>query len=484
MKRIITYSITFLAIIGISVIISTSSLVIQFVVISSLALTCLPFIIALQRKYIDIFAPIWFFGILYTIGYGYKAALIVFSPEDFITFPRYFPKDLEFIIYAFFLSLLGLAAFYLGYFTRFYKLITNCLPSLGDNVIGEKRLCYASLFGISIGIIALLVLMQSISVQLDWESILTILFNVAIRNAIMSQLIGNGFLFFLLTLVPFFALVYLYYVLRKRTKRSVAWIVALLTFTAAILSTSILGARMLLMGLMIGTTTLYNYRVRRINLLTGLILIVIAGWLAGILGVMLSSSYSTFFAVSFYDIILRFSATFEFFDDFVTALVHIKDFFGGATIFEDFVYTYLPRAIFPWKPLIYGQVKLQEAILPGLYAESGFANTMTMGILAEGYANFGVAGVLLLPAVLGIFLRGLYEKAMKEGGLYLVIYGFTLGSMLNTLRGFGSYIIASLILIATCWLFYKAPLALPVAGRRDLVRRQSHEVGVDGSQPF
>ena len=482
MSQLIIYSTAFLILIGMSVAISISSLAVKFFVISSLSLLCLPFITALQRKQLDIFAPIWFFTILYTLGYGYKATLIIFNPEDFITFPTYFPNDLEFITYAFFLSFLGLIAFYLGYLSQFYRLVIKYLPHLGTTTIHEKRLCFASLFGISIGILAFLALIQSISTEIDWKNVPSILFNAVIRQAIMSQLIGHGFLFFPLTLVPFFALVYIYYILQKDIRTSIDYIIALLIIAIVILAVGVLGGRMLLMSLLIGVATLYHYRVRRIRILIGLALMLIAGLLAGILGVMLTSPYDTYPGISFYKMSRSLSATFEFFDELVTAIVHVKGFFGGVTILEDFVYTYLPRALFPGKPLIYGQVKLQEAILPGLYAESGFSNTMTMGILAEGYANFGVPGVLLLPALLGIFLRGLYEKARKERGLYLVIYAFSFGSMLNTLRGFGSYIITSLIFIGVCWLFYKTRLGLPVPQRQGLVRSQTHGFETSGIQ--
>jgi oligosaccharide repeat unit polymerase len=450
----------------VSLFVSLADLWLKIFIVSSLTVVSLPLLMVLQRRQIDIFEPLWFFAILYGISYGYKAASIIFNPSEFITFPQYFPNDIDTILYAFFLSLMGLIAFYLGYFSNLMYPLMKYLPSLGDKFVTQRRLYIASITGIFVGNI-LVVVFASITLRdLDWRNML---YNPLVRSELMANLFGKGWAIVFMTLTPVYALGYYYCTLSDgiRLTRLPAFLLVLIMGALPIM---IIGNRLLFLGLLVSLMVMYHYRVKRIGSLTVLIFMIVITWAAGALGILLAPrDYSM---VSPYDIARRLSGTFEFFDHFVTALANVHDYYWGLTILEDLMITYLPREIFPWKPIIYGQMRLQEAILPGLYAGGGFSSTMAMGVLAEGYVNFGLMGIFLLPFVLGMILRLLYEKMKKDGGLYTVIFAFILGSMLLAIRGFGSYIVMILVVICMVWLFYKLHLAVPKAIKRGLLLKE------------
>jgi hypothetical protein len=56
------------------------------------------------------------------------------------------------------------------------------------------------------------------------------------------------------------------------------------------------------------------------------------------------------------------------------------------------VYTWLPRAIFPWKPARYGNEIVQDMVEPEFIDSEGA--TFPPGILVEAFCNFGYPGLL------------------------------------------------------------------------------------------
>src|SRR5262249_52886563 len=76
----------------------------------------------------------------------------------------------------------------------------------------------------------------------------------------------------------------------------------------------------------------------------------------------------------------------------------------------------LPRALFPWKPTIYGAVRLQAQAMPESVPPDGvLASTYPISMFGEGYANFGIPGLLLVGLAVGIILKLLYSRALQAG---------------------------------------------------------------------
>jgi oligosaccharide repeat unit polymerase len=124
----------------------------------------------------------------------------------------------------------------------------------------------------------------------------------------------------------------------------------------------------------------------------------------------------------------------------------------GSTWIEDVVYTYIPRAIFPSKPTIYGTVRLQTEVAPSLTpAGDQFASTFPIGVFGEGYANFGFIGVPLTLFMLGVILKYMYnyclnlivEKNLGTTQLFFILtYVALAGNPLGYLRSFGQFLAA------------------------------------------
>jgi hypothetical protein len=85
---------------------------------------------------------------------------------------------------------------------------------------------------------------------------------------------------------------------------------------------------------------------------------------------------------------------------------HEFGFRYGAVTLSD-VWYFVPRALYPAKPFAYGQMTINELLFPGGAEESGF----TAGFMqwSVGYADFGLAGVLLSGFVTGFIAKGAYE---------------------------------------------------------------------------
>jgi hypothetical protein len=132
----------------------------------------------------------------------------------------------------------------------------------------------------------------------------------------------------------------------------------------------------------------------------------------------------------------------------VNAIARVDDFLWGSTIAEDLVFTYLPRALWEGKPVIFGYVAAQEAITPGLYADFLGRATYPSGLLAEGYVNFGVAGSLLAAAAVGALSRGLFVSARHGKAAYcLLLLAWLEANMVNLFRGVG-FLAPQLVLTA------------------------------------
>jgi oligosaccharide repeat unit polymerase len=434
----------------------------QMFIASTAGLVVLPFIFFLNRRHVDLFEPVWFFAILYTIGYGYKLALISANPTAFFTFPQYFPELAHregVVTLAFYASLLGLAAFYIGYFSNFHRRLVKLMPTMGDRDIAGNRFACVSLIGFGLGVLSLIYFTGLAGVIISPSA----LFSAEVRNAILGQLLGRGISFFFVFLMPMFGLAILYYTMRSKGARR--RLLSGAVFLVTLFTMAFIGGRIQLLGFLVGAFALYHYRVRRLSLRTQIALMLTVGLAGGILGILLAPE--TYSVRSPYDIVRRLSGTFDSGDQLVIAFDRIENYYWGQTIVEDVAITYVPRAVFPSKPIVYGTTRLQEAVLPGIIiSEGGYGGTFPVSVLAEGYANFGLAGLMLVPFATGALLRALYEKSQAHGGMNTVILALALGQALGALRGFGAFLAGIIFVMAVSWLFYifRVPIRAPARG--------------------
>lgn len=116
----------------------------------------------------------------------------------------------------------------------------------------------------------------------------------------------------------------------------------------------------------------------------------------------------------------------EYFDYYPNAAMYYKDYFSGAInlfygeVIASSFWAYLPRALFPEKPYVYGILHVVEIYYPG-GAESGNTPAFYGGV--PQFADFGIIGVLvfsltnLSPVLYFVGLRyALKDKAFLNYG--------------------------------------------------------------------
>jgi hypothetical protein len=91
----------------------------------------------------------------------------------------------------------------------------------------------------------------------------------------------------------------------------------------------------------------------------------------------------------------------------------VMDFQYGRT-FLPAVTAWIPRSIWPDKPVVsFGKV-FAETYFAAVYAGTGSAASVT--VLGEGYVNFHVAGMLWTALGIGVVMRLIYEYTMRRVG--------------------------------------------------------------------
>lgn len=146
------------------------------------------------------------------------------------------------------------------------------------------------------------------------------------------------------------------------------------------------------------------------------------------------------------------AATFDMSEMLQSTIHNVREYDYGFSWLEDILYTYIPRAIFPDKPVIYGSVRLQGLVSPSLQPEDNLVNaTYPIGAYGEGYANFGVPGAIGLLFLIGISARWIYSRCLcvlSDKNIqwhrfyYLLLYFLFYANALGYIRGFGQLLSA------------------------------------------
>jgi hypothetical protein len=108
--------------------------------------------------------------------------------------------------------------------------------------------------------------------------------------------------------------------------------------------------------------------------------------------------------------------SFDMSEFYHTALHNIRTFDLGWSWVEDLFLVYLPRALFPWKPTIYGAVRIEAQAMPGSIPPDGIMSaTYPISMFGEAYANFGIPGLFLVGLGIGMILKLVFYGALKAG---------------------------------------------------------------------
>lgn len=378
---------------------------------------------------IDPFEPIWALSVLYGFTYLIVPGLSAARPDEFASLEGYLDAPPGTWQVASWLAALAFLCLLVGYFGPLSRAPARAGPCQrgpdGDRHIAPLA---AALFVLGVASVALaLVVNDGFSVPLSE------LVTGGLREETVKSYSGRGYLSlgfaFLALSIPCAAV----RACRRRSWRDWA-LVALAAAIAELLLAGIVGSRLLALGVPVAVLVVVHYRLRRLR--AGL---VAAGAATlALLGVVVAAARGTGSVADPIAAVGTLGLTLDGFNFLVNALARVNGFLWGATFFEDAFLTYFPRAIWEGKPTIYGVVSAQEAIVPGLYADFQGGATFPPGILAEGYVNFGLAGVLLLPVAVGAAFRAAYACLLKEQSAFSVLLmGWLLANLVTLFRGFG-----------------------------------------------
>lgn len=231
-----------------------------------------------------------------------------------------------------------------------------------------------------------------------------------------------------------------------RPSRLRAAVCALVLLAAMLALGGPIGSRLFALSLPVSVVVVVHLHYRRISELQA----VAAGGLilgAGVLVLVLRGGAGDGGALGSVGLL---ALTLDGFNFLVNALDPEAPLLWGRSLVEDGLLTYLPRGLWSGKPEVYGFVGLQDQVVPGLLEDFGGASSATfpVGLLAEGFLNFGAAGVLLLAWFVSAALRRVRDVTMNERSAFAVILlSWLVPNQLSLLRGLGQFLASMAVVV-------------------------------------
>lgn len=388
----------------------------------------------------SLLSPAIFTTLLFLVAYTWRPVLYIVDPFRATVFADYHsnfePERVAGLMLA---CAVGIAAFNLGFGARWGSRIAARLPELEWRnpwyVMALLLLCALLAF------IALRHAVAAANIQSLWA------LGVTLRRSVMQNFEGNGpLLFFVTNLQLWFLTAAMLYIASRGYPFAGRRI--LLIFVVGLLLMGILGylmllSRTLLLSLIALCPLIVHYYVRRISFATQLIFIAAVAVLAGILGLFMIGTLAKSANRDAFELaqalMWRVSASFDQFEDLYLALSKTFDFHLGLSFLQDAILTYVPRALWPGKPEIFGFLLLQNDLMPSLYQIARLTATYPVGFMAEAYMNFGLAGFVLAPFSYGMVLRIFAERGINAKSGYALLLLPALSANIGIVRSLGGF---------------------------------------------
>lgn len=419
-----------------------------------LFLVLLPFIRAWRNKTFDIFESINIFVVVFFLAYWLMPLLRYW---DFGAFSNDFAIKMgitrEDIKFGLCVAIMGLIFFYLGYYSRIGKFLARLLPKLPTNIYKENvrlLVCICLLVGGAIWLYFFKI--GNFSIKYIYANRATII-------------IGRGMLYHTMVVSLYFAsMVSFSYLIKKikgRFMKKLAYLIPVMTAIPFL----IFGGREKILIFLLVPFIIWHYTVQKLSFKKIVIVSVFV-----FIFIVLFGYFRAAGNLNFKDIkrLLASEASAQFSYSEIALMVYkyypeSHGFYHGKLMTQDFL-IFIPRVIWPGKPINYGSQLVQLDILPQLAdIETGFGTYEAFSPLGLGYADFGIAGAAFAMFVCGFIWRGIYEFFKRSDtrnpysvmifGLMIVmlpkIAGGFMGSILN---GIILWIIPLIILLKLCGL--------------------------------
>ncbi len=376
--------------------------------------------------------------LLFLLGYIWRPLLYLIDPYQAVVFREYHDQfDPGMIALLMLAATVGIFSFNMGFRMRLGGRIAANLPELE-----WRNRWYVIAFLVTAGIIAVIVMRQFLAAA-NVPTLFAI--SVDVRRTAMANFKGNGpLLFFVTNLQTWFLMAtMLFLALKGRVARGrkLVLILACMLFVLGLICYVALLSRAGIVSLIIMLPLIIHYYVRPVSMTVQLLLLSVLAAVIGLVGLfmvgVLASSVSLDFGALVGAILWRISGTLDQFEGLYLAVERTANFHFGSSFLQDAILTYVPRALWPGKPEVYGFVMLQNDLMPSLYQFAGLTATFPVGFLAEAYMNFGVAGFVIGPMFYGLLLRVFVEKGRDPRSGYALFLMPILASNIGTIRSLG-----------------------------------------------
>lgn len=387
-------------------------------------LISIPIVMGVSSRKFDIFDIINIFLFLYFMAFFVKPILILID-EDFVVLKHLYPGGKYFDL-SLLAAIIGLLAFYLGFYSRFRREKTKGYFNKG-NIYNSSHAIVVIFMSIIGGIGGYLYLVYS---------------SGGLTNFITSAFISRGELFvgkgyvliisFFLWLAVATCVSYLYHKRSKFYKNLLFYII----FILILLIQSSYASRTAFLSVILIPVIYFHFRYRKINEIKALVLVILLFALLTAYDVYRQPDIGiSKYAGPLKDIIkTSVGSVFVEIDNFSIILEHIptkRDFFYGQVELESLIYPWIPRAAYPEKKIMWGTNLIQEIYIP-IYLFTSYS----VSILGPGYADFGWFGIVMNMFFLGFISKYLYLKFKQnrynDGNLF--IYIFFICNIVNIIR--------------------------------------------------
>lgn len=427
-------------------------MIISFSIVAILTIMLIAFVVPFlvswwQKRKVDPFEISIIFTINYFLGFWLKPLMAIVDPEKYSA-PWYQRASYSesAIISGLFLALLGIIAFYIGYYyLRWGEKLSRYLP-IPSWPWKAGRVW----------------LVLAVSCLISFETFLYFLergqyslaYLVLNRGEVVSGVGLIGWLFTFSTILGF--LVFMVFRMQPRTNRAVRTLSVLFAVAIALGVLSIFGSRGNLL-LVIGSALMVrHYCVKRFSLTQaalvgiGVVLfsaavLVLRGWTVVGETAPFDHAYEAVIAD-----LISVSTGWEGFLMVVEGYPDQYPYYHGTIIAGDFLWL-IPRLLWGGKPAEYGGFLVQRDLLPGLISEkTGLGTYESFSPLGYGYADFGILGAVIAMLAHGIFWRAIYEYLKRNEGAppAAAVYGLLVLSLSTYARGF----VGSFLAVLVFWL--------------------------------
>jgi oligosaccharide repeat unit polymerase len=419
------------------------------------------FLIASRGQRATFLSPLVFVVTLFVFAYGIRAILSFNDAGRYGVFSEFYnANDLGTFVIAYGVFVVGTLSLIAGYASRSYQLIDRVLPSLTITSTGRVYWVSILLLLLSFATFA------SLIPELISAGAVFGLFERSSRLALTAAWQGRGPMLFLILQGTLFLMCLLYAVTLRglRVSQLALVLVAALAITACY---AFMGSRQGVLGVLLALLLSYHYRIRNIPLGLQAMFGTAAVIAGGLLGLILDQQFGDPQGAGeggwLLGAFIRFGATFDQFDMLSAYVQKSEEFFFGLPLIEDLLLTYLPREVFPFKPEVFGTVRLQNALFPHLYDYAGLSATYPIGFFGEAYANLHLAGVVLFPFFFGALLRALVHRASSENkSMYIVVVIALLATGPGLVRSYGGVLLSVVLTVG----MLKVLFCLPLGERR------------------